>query len=81
MLTFPRIVVALLFNDDCNLICFLRRNLKSSKTYRDKFERNHGDLFTVEAADLGNLKKIKIGHDNAGLSAGWLTSCWAVFYP
>jgi len=44
--------------------------LKSSKTHRDKFERNHSDIFTVESAELGNLKKVKIGHDNAGLQAG-----------
>uniref|UniRef100_H2ZAW7 PLAT domain-containing protein n=1 Tax=Ciona savignyi TaxID=51511 RepID=H2ZAW7_CIOSA len=49
--------------DDSGII-----NLKTSKTYRDKFERNHIDVFTVESADLGVLKKIKIGHDNAGLS-------------
>nr|CAB3263471.1 lipoxygenase homology domain-containing protein 1-like [Phallusia mammillata] len=53
-------------NDDSGLV-----NLKTSKTYRDKFERNHADVFTVESADLGNLKKMKIGHDNAGLTAGW----------
>uniref|UniRef100_H2ZAW5 PLAT domain-containing protein n=1 Tax=Ciona savignyi TaxID=51511 RepID=H2ZAW5_CIOSA len=52
--------------DDSGII-----NLKTSKTYRDKFERNHIDVFTVESADLGVLKKIKIGHDNAGLSPGW----------
>ncbi|CAK8676643.1 unnamed protein product [Clavelina lepadiformis] len=53
-------------NDDSGIV-----NLKSSKTHRDKFERNHSDVFTVESADLGDLKKIKIGHDNAGLSASW----------
>lgn len=52
------------------LLLFYFRNLKSSKTHRDKFERNHTDVFTVESADLGVLKKIKIGHDNSGLSAG-----------
>ncbi|XP_077976546.1 lipoxygenase homology domain-containing protein 1-like isoform X1 [Styela clava] len=54
-------------NDDSGKI-----NLKTSKTYSDKFEKNHADIFTVEASDLGNLKKIKIGHDNSGLlGAAW----------
>lgn len=34
-------------------------DLKTSKTNRDKFERNQTDLFTAEAIDLGNLSKIK----------------------
>uniref|UniRef100_H2ZAW6 PLAT domain-containing protein n=1 Tax=Ciona savignyi TaxID=51511 RepID=H2ZAW6_CIOSA len=45
-----------------------KAQLTTYETYRDKFERNHIDVFTVESADLGVLKKIKIGHDNAGLS-------------
>ncbi|XP_061409799.1 lipoxygenase homology domain-containing protein 1-like isoform X3 [Lethenteron reissneri] len=46
-------------------------NLKSSKTNKNKFEKGQIDEFTLEAVDIGALKKIKIGHDNAGLSAGW----------
>ncbi|ETE58684.1 Lipoxygenase-likey domain-containing protein 1, partial [Ophiophagus hannah] len=38
--------------------------LKASKTNRNKFERDKVDVFTVECVDLGDLKKIKIGHDN-----------------
>ncbi|XP_063957148.1 lipoxygenase homology domain-containing protein 1-like [Lytechinus pictus] len=45
--------------------------LKSSKTYRDKFERGHTDEFVVEAVDIGELEKIRIGHDNKGGFAGW----------
>uniref|UniRef100_A0A3B3ZLB7 PLAT domain-containing protein n=1 Tax=Periophthalmus magnuspinnatus TaxID=409849 RepID=A0A3B3ZLB7_9GOBI len=44
-------------------------NLKASKTHKNKFERGMTDEFTVEAVDLGPLKKIRIGHDNG--SAGW----------
>ncbi|XP_040192273.1 lipoxygenase homology domain-containing protein 1 [Rana temporaria] len=46
-------------------------NLKASKTNKNKFERGQDDVFTVEAVDIGPLKKIKIGHDNKGPSAGW----------
>ncbi|KAM4708199.1 lipoxygenase homology domain-containing protein 1 [Discoglossus pictus] len=46
-------------------------NLKASKTNKNKFERGQTDIFTVEAVDIGDLKKIKIGHDNKGSSAGW----------
>ncbi|XP_030048769.1 lipoxygenase homology domain-containing protein 1 [Microcaecilia unicolor] len=46
-------------------------NLKASKTNKNKFERGKTDVFTVEAVDIGELKKIKIGHDNKGGSAGW----------
>uniref|UniRef100_A0A8C5H2G2 Lipoxygenase homology domain-containing protein 1-like n=1 Tax=Gouania willdenowi TaxID=441366 RepID=A0A8C5H2G2_GOUWI len=52
--------------DDTGLI-----NLKASKSHKNKFERGMIDEFTVEAVDLGPLKKIQIGHDNGGGSAGW----------
>eukprot|EP00794_Sanderia_malayensis_P016965 gene16965-18674_t len=45
--------------------------LKTSKTFKDKFERNHTDVFSVEAVGIGLLKKIRIGHDNKGGFAGW----------
>uniref|UniRef100_A0A671XMC4 Lipoxygenase homology PLAT domains 1 n=1 Tax=Sparus aurata TaxID=8175 RepID=A0A671XMC4_SPAAU len=51
--------------DDTGII-----NLKASKTHRNKFERGMIDEFTVEAVDIGPLKKLRIGHDNCG-SAGW----------
>uniref|UniRef100_A0A673CI95 Lipoxygenase homology domains 1a n=1 Tax=Sphaeramia orbicularis TaxID=375764 RepID=A0A673CI95_9TELE len=51
--------------DDTGII-----NLKASKTYKNKFERGCIDEFTIEAVDIGPLKKIRIGHDNRG-SAGW----------
>ncbi|KAF3701896.1 Lipoxygenase -like proteiny domain-containing protein 1 [Channa argus] len=53
--------------DDTGII-----NLKSSKTHKNKFERGLVDEFTVEAVDIGPLKKLRIGHDNCGGgSAGW----------
>ncbi|XP_064294800.1 lipoxygenase homology domain-containing protein 1 [Phalacrocorax carbo] len=46
-------------------------SLKASKINKNKFERGKVDEFTVESVDIGNLKKIKIGHDNKGNSTGW----------
>uniref|UniRef100_A0A8C3ALE5 Lipoxygenase homology PLAT domains 1 n=1 Tax=Cyclopterus lumpus TaxID=8103 RepID=A0A8C3ALE5_CYCLU len=44
------------------------RRLDSDK---DNFERGSEDKFTVEAPNLGRLRKITIGHNNRGSSAGW----------
>ncbi len=41
-------------------------NLKASKTHKNKFEQGMIDEFTVEAVDIGPLKKLRIGHDNCG---------------
>ncbi|KAM6289832.1 lipoxygenase homology domain-containing protein 1 [Aegotheles albertisi] len=46
-------------------------SLKASKINKNKFERGKVDEFTVESVDIGDLKKIKIGHDNTGNSNGW----------
>uniref|UniRef100_A0A3P9JEI9 Lipoxygenase homology domains 1a n=1 Tax=Oryzias latipes TaxID=8090 RepID=A0A3P9JEI9_ORYLA len=51
--------------DDTGII-----TMKASKTHKNKFERGMIDEFTVEAVDIGPLKKLRIGHDNCG-SAGW----------
>ncbi|KAH9519113.1 Lipoxygenase y domain-containing protein 1 [Bulinus truncatus] len=45
--------------------------LKSSLTNKNKFERNQMDEFILELANIGELKKIKIGHDNAGGGGAW----------
>jgi hypothetical protein len=39
---------------------------------RGKFERDAHDEFTLEAAELGELTKVRIGHDNNGFMAGWM---------
>ncbi|XP_071954737.1 lipoxygenase homology domain-containing protein 1-like [Antedon mediterranea] len=54
-------------NDDTGLI-----NLKSSKTNKNKFERGVTDEFVVEAVHIGDIQKIRIGHDNKGGFAGWM---------
>lgn len=48
-------------------------NLKASKTHKNKFEQGMTDEFTVEAVDIGPLKKLRIGHDNCGTVG--LTPC------
>ncbi len=45
--------------------------LNSSKTHKNKFERGHTDTFVVRAVNVGDLKQIKIGHDNRGIGPGW----------
>lgn len=47
------------------------KGLIKSETNLDKFERNKMDRFKVQCADLGELFKLKIRHDNAGFSADW----------
>ena len=41
--------------------------MKASKTHKNKFEQGMVDEFTVEAVDIGTLKKLCIGHDNSGV--------------
>ena len=41
---------------------------------RDKWERDQVDEFSVESVGLGDLKKIRLGHDNSGLKPGWYVS-------
>lgn len=45
-------------------------NLKASKSHKNKFEKGMIDEFIVEAVDLGELQKLRIGHDNSGETDG-----------
>ncbi|ESO97796.1 hypothetical protein LOTGIDRAFT_208950 [Lottia gigantea] len=45
--------------------------LKSSLTNKNKFEKGQKDEFVIEAVQIGELKKIRIGHDNAGGGGAW----------
>lgn len=45
--------------------------LESSKSNRNKFERGNSDVFEVKEADVGDIRKIKIGHDGSRPGAGW----------
>ncbi|CAF0968400.1 unnamed protein product [Rotaria sp. Silwood1] len=49
--------------------------LVKSKTNKDPFEKGHRDLFEIEAIDIGQPEKIKIGHDNSGFGSDWLLEC------
>ncbi|XP_061674583.1 lipoxygenase homology domain-containing protein 1-like [Syngnathoides biaculeatus] len=51
-------------------------NLKACENYKNKFEQGAVNEFTVEAVDLGELEKLRIGHDNSGGSPGWFLD-WA----
>ena len=44
------------------------RKLDDSK---DNFERGRTDVFKLESFDIGEVQKIRIGHDNAGVGAAW----------
>lgn len=44
------------------------RRLDSDK---NNFERGAEDKFTIDAPNLGKIRKITIGHNNKGSSAGW----------
>jgi tetratricopeptide (TPR) repeat protein len=37
----------------------------------DTFERGSEDSFTIKIADLGVLKKLRIGHDGSGVGSAW----------
>lgn len=45
-----------------------QRKLESSG---NNFERGSTDQFSVEAVDLGELVKLRIGHDGSGFGSGW----------
>ncbi|XP_060232877.1 lipoxygenase homology domain-containing protein 1 isoform X2 [Meriones unguiculatus] len=55
--------------------------LKSSKTNSDKFERDSIEIFTVETLELGELWKVRIGHDNTGKAPGWFVDWVEVDAP
>uniref|UniRef100_A0A8B9DWA1 Lipoxygenase homology domains 1 n=1 Tax=Anser cygnoides TaxID=8845 RepID=A0A8B9DWA1_ANSCY len=46
------------------------RQLKRSNNL-NKFEKGQVDVFTIKAIDLGELKKLRIRHDNSGGSPSW----------
>lgn len=38
---------------------------------RNDFERGATDVFLFDDKNVGNLRKIRMGHDGSGLGAGW----------
>ena len=47
-----------------------RRQLRQK--FRNLFEREQADRFVLEMLDMGELLRVKMEHDNTGLSPGWL---------
>jgi lipoxygenase homology domain-containing protein 1 len=45
------------------------------------FERGATDVFGVDSKDLGNLTKIRIGHDGVGFGSGWFLDKIYVTHP
>jgi hypothetical protein len=45
--------------------------LTSSETHHVAFEEGQTDSFTFEIAHLGEIKKIRIGHNGGGFGSGW----------
>ena len=45
--------------------------LKSSRTNKNKFEQGKIDYFEITGVDVGEIEKLRIGHDNSGLGAAW----------
>lgn len=43
----------------------------SSLNNVNAFEKGQVDMFRVTAADIGDIQKLRIRHDNTGLSPGW----------
>ena len=48
----------------------------------DNFERGKMDQFKLEDVDVGEIQKIRIGHDDDGLAAGWFLGkgTFSLFY-
>lgn len=38
------------------------------KSNKNNFERGQSDEFEIKTSDVGNLRKIKIGHDAKGIN-------------
>ena len=53
--------------------------LAKSLTHRNKFERKQEDQFIHEAVDLGELRRLKVWHDNWGLGSSWFLDRIEVF--
>jgi hypothetical protein len=47
---------------------------------RDNFERSVVDVFHIQAF-VGNIQRVRIGHDNSGLGPGWFLQDVAVKAP
>lgn len=56
------------FSNKFHIFSAGERRLDSDK---NNFEKATEDKFTIDAPNLGKIRKITIGHNNKGSSAGW----------
>ena len=47
------------------------RVLTNENNKRKLFEAGSIDEFVISCDDIGNIKKLRVGHDNSGLLSGW----------
>jgi len=40
-------------------------------TAKNNFEAGSADVFSIEMRDIGNIKRVRIRHDNTGIFPGW----------
>jgi lipoxygenase homology domain-containing protein 1 len=55
--------------------------LRDSRSFKNKFEQGHTDIFLLEAMDIGDVKKVRLAHDNSGASSAWFVEKVAVEVP
>ncbi|ESO96577.1 hypothetical protein LOTGIDRAFT_174808 [Lottia gigantea] len=55
--------------------------LDQSLNHSDPFHRNYIDTFILTAPVIGQMEKIKIGHDNSGLDPGWYLDTVTIDIP
>uniref|UniRef100_A0AAY4CCY2 PLAT domain-containing protein n=1 Tax=Denticeps clupeoides TaxID=299321 RepID=A0AAY4CCY2_9TELE len=48
-----------------------KTELLTLKSRSNNFEKGTTEIFKIEAADVGKIFKIRIGHDGSGLGSGW----------
>lgn len=57
--------------------CFLRDGKQMStpltklNSSKNDFERNSVDVFNLTLPNVGEMKRVRIGHDNWGMGADW----------
>ncbi|ESO94071.1 hypothetical protein LOTGIDRAFT_145236 [Lottia gigantea] len=55
--------------------------LDQSLNHSDPFHRNYIDTFILTAPVIGQIEKIKIGHDNSGIGPGWYVETITIDIP
>ncbi|XP_060561299.1 lipoxygenase homology domain-containing protein 1-like [Ruditapes philippinarum] len=55
--------------------------LRQSASFKNKFERGKTDVFKIRATDIGQIKRIKVGHDGTSLNDGWFLDMVKILVP